>query len=138
MGLFGGGNSKSSTTYNQTEANDSSQVLGLAAVKGDRNITQILDADAIKESYAYAAKVGDNTSNNISSLLNTVENVAGKALSTANENSSKTISALQSGLSQASGSIQTAYAKAQNSGIDPQTIMLGLAALTAAVFIFRK
>ena len=68
MGLFGGGNSKSSTTYNQTEANDSSQVLGLAAVKGDRNITQILDADAIKESYAYAAKVGDNTSNNISKI----------------------------------------------------------------------
>ncbi len=128
--------SKSSTNITTTNNNDESTLNGLAAVRGDANTTQILDGGAIRESYAYAAKVGDNTSNNIGQVLNTIDSVAGKALTASSENSSKTIAALQNGLSQASGAIQTAYTKQQNGGIDPQMILIGVGFIALA-FIFK-
>ncbi len=119
--------------------NEQSQINGLAAVRGDNNTTQVLDAGAIGQAYQYAAKVNDNTTNNIGSVLQTIDSVTGKALQATTDASKQTISALQSGLSKATGSIQEAYTKAASSGLDPQNLLLGMAALAVvAIFAFRK
>lgn len=129
--------SKSSTTVTTTTNNDQSQIQALAAVRGDGNTTNILDGDSIRESYAYSAKVNDNNSNNINSLLGTVDSVAGKAIAANAATSSETIKALQDGMSQVSGSVQAAYSKAANGGVDPQMILLAVGAVVAVAFIFR-
>lgn len=129
--------SKSSTTVTTTTNNDQSQIQALAAVRGDGNTTNILDADAIRESYAYAAKVNDNTTNNITALLGTVDSVAGKAIAANASTSSETIKALQDGMSQVSGSVQAAYSKAANGGVDPQMALLAIGAVVAIGIIFK-
>lgn len=129
--------SKSNSVIQTTTNNDESQIQALNAIRGDNNTTSVLDGDAIKASYAYAAKVGDNTSNNIGQVLNTIDSVAGKAIAGNADTSSKTIKALQDGMSQVSGSVQAAYAKSANGGVDPQMVLLGIGALVAVAFIFK-
>ena len=103
------------------------------------NTTQVLDAGAIQSAYQYASKVADNTSNNIGAVLGTVDSIAGKAIATAADNSAKTVAALQSGLSNATGSITDAYTRAQSGGINTQQLLLGLAGLAVlALLISRK
>lgn len=120
-----------------SNTSDQSQVNGLAAVRGDGNTVSIMDGDAIKESYAYAAKVNDSNSNNLAGLFSVVDSVAGKAIAANTESSSKTIAALQQGLSLSASGIQTAYAASQNGGIDPKTGLMILGAVLAVAFIFR-
>lgn len=125
------------STVVTNSSSDQSQVNGLAAVRGDGNTVSILDGDAIKESYAYAAKVNDSNSNNLAGLFSVVDSVAGKAIAANTESSSKTIAALQQGLSLSANGIQTAYAASQNGGIDPKTGLMILGAVLAVAFIFR-
>lgn len=121
--------------------NNQNQVQGLAALntQGNSNTTttNILDADAIKQAFTYGGQVNAGQSATMSDLFKTVGTLSHDAITAAAENSNKTISALQSGLSSATGSIQSAYAQAANSGIDPQKALLGLAALAALAFLFK-
>lgn len=124
-----------------TTTNEQDQLNGLASLKTQGNAntitTQVLDGDAIKQAFTYGGAVNAGQTQTIESLFNTVDSLAGKVITAASDNSNKTINALQSGLSSATGSIQSAYAQAANSGIDPQKALLGLAALAALAFMFE-
>lgn len=127
----------SKTNINTTNVNDQSQIQALAAVRGDGNTTNILDGDAIKLSYQYASQVNDNSSNNIGMALNTIDSVTGRAFAASADQSNKAISALQDGISKTADGIQTAFAKSQNAGIDPQMLLLGLAGLLAVGWMMK-
>lgn len=130
---------KSTSIVNTTNQQD--QINGLASLKtegtGNTITTQVLDGDAIKQAFTYGGAVNAGQTQTIDSMFNTVNSLAGKVISAASDNSNKTINALQSGLTSATGSIQSAYAQAANSGIDPQKALLALAALAALAFIFK-
>lgn len=127
----------SKTSVKTTNISDQSQVNGLAAVRGDGNTTTILDGDAIKLSYQYASQVNDNNSNNIGQVLNTIDSVTGRAFAASADQSNKAISALQDGISKTANGIQTAFAKSQNAGIDPQMLLMGLAGLLAVGWLMK-
>lgn len=60
MGLFSGGNSKSSTTVNNTTQNTSFSELGggyAAAIQGENNTVQFLDNGAIAKAFGFADSV---------------------------------------------------------------------------------
>lgn len=124
-----------------TTTNEQDQLNGLASLKTQGNAntitTQVLDGDAIKQAFTYGTGVNAGQTQTIDSLFRTVDSLAGQVITAASDNSNKTISALQSGLASATGSIQGAYAQAANSGIDPQKALLGLAALAALAFLFK-
>lgn len=126
--------SKSSNTV--ITSNDESQVQALAAVRGDGNTTQILDGDAIKQAFTFGTANSANQSATIGEVLKTVDSLSTKFMATAAENSNATIDALQNGMKTATGSIQTAYSKANSGGLDPQLILLGVGVLAMA-FIFK-
>ena len=117
---------------------DNSVIDALAATRGDNNVTQILDAGAIRRAYEYASRVGDNTSNNIGQLLGTFESLAGQTLKQSSEQTKNTLSALQDGFRTSANSIQDAYTKQQNSGLDPQILFLGLGLGVVAIFWIVK
>lgn len=121
---------------NTVTSTDNSVQDALAATRGDNNVTQILDAGAIRSAYEYASRVGDNTSNNIGQLLNTFESVAGQTLKQSSEQTKNTLSALQDGFRTSANSIQDAYTKQQNSGLDPQMLFIGLGVI--AIFWIMK
>lgn len=123
---------------NTVTSTDNSVQDALAATRGDNNVTQILDAGAIRRAYEYASRVGDNTSNNIGQLLNTFESVAGQTLKASSEQTKNTLSALQDGFRTSANSIQDAYTKQQNSGLDPQILFLGLGLGVVAIFWIVK
>ncbi len=126
--------SKSSNTV--LTNNDESQVQALAAVRGDGNTTQVLDGDAIKQAFTFGTANSANQSATIGEVLKTVDSLSTQFIGAAAENSNATIKALQNGMATATGSIQTAYTKANSGGLDPQLIMLGVGVLVLA-FIFK-
>lgn len=129
--------SKSSNVVQTFTTVDESVIQGLAGVRGDGNTTQVLDGEAIKEAFTFGTAANAGQLQTIGQVLGTIDNLAGKVISAANDNSTSAIKAMQSGLSTTSGSIQSAYAQAANSGIDPQKALLGLGALAALAFIFK-
>lgn len=127
--------SKSSSTV--ITNNDESQIQALAAVRGDGNTTQILDGDAIKEAFTFGTANSANQSATLGEVLKTVDSLSTKFIGAAADNSNATISALQNGLTNATGSIQTAYTKANSGGIDPQVVLLGVGLLAVLAFVFK-
>lgn len=126
----------SKSTNIVTTTNDESQIQALAAVRGDGNTTQVLDGDAIKQAFTFGTTNAANQSATIGEVLKTVDSLSTKFMTSAAENSTATINALQNGLTTATGGIQTAYTKANSGGLDPQLILLGVGVLTLA-FIFK-
>lgn len=129
--------SKSNSIITTNTSNDQSQIQALAAVRGDGNTTNILDGDAIRESYAYSAKVNDTSANSLTAMMGAMNSVASLAIQSNAASSNQTIKALQDGMSQVSGSVQAAYSKSANGGVDPQMLMLGIGAIVALAFIFK-
>jgi hypothetical protein len=129
--------SKSTVWTSTTTNNDESVLQGLAAVRGDNNTTNVLDGDAIKEAFTFGTGVNAGQTQTIGEVLNTVNGLADKLITSASQNSRDAIEAMQSGLASSTGSIKDAYAQAANSGIDPQKALLGIAAIAALVFIFK-
>lgn len=125
------------STVITTTSTDNSVIDALAGVRGDGNITQILDAGAIKDSYSYASRVGDNTSTNINNLLGVFDSVAGKTLQASSDSSKNTLQALQGGYKDAQNAIQDAYTKAANSGLDPQKLVIGIGVIVV-IYIFMS
>jgi hypothetical protein len=116
--------------------NDESQIQALAAVRGDGNTTQVLDGDAIKQAFTFGTASSANQAASLGEVLKTVDSLSTKFMTSAAENSNATIDALQNGMKTATGSIQTAYSKANSGGLDPQLILLG-AGVLALAFIFK-
>lgn len=129
--------SKSSTIIDTTNINDESQIQALAAVRGDSNTTQILDGDAIKEAFRFGTGTATGQSQTIGEVLKTVDSLSTKFIESAAANSNATISALQSGMNATTGSIQTAYTKANSGGMDPQVVLLGVGVLAVLAFILK-
>lgn len=129
--------SKSTNWTSTTNNNDESVLQGLAAVRGDNNTTNVLDGDAIKQAFTYGTGVNAGQTQTIGEVLNTVNGLADKLITSASENSRAAIDSMQTGLTSSTGSIRDAYAQAANSGIDPQKSLLGIAAIAALVFIFK-
>lgn len=131
--------SKSYSTVTTTTTNEQDQIQGLNAskVNGDGNTVSMLDGDAIKNALAFGAAVNDQSGVNIGRLLNTVDTTVGQVLGTIAKNSQDTVAAMQSGLSGTAAAINTAYSKSNNSGIDPQMVLLGLGALAVLGWILK-
>lgn len=129
--------SKSSSTVVTTTQNEQDTIQGLSAVKGDGNTVSILDAGAIKDALAFGAAVNDQNGLNIGRLLSTVDNTVGQVLGTVAQNSADTVKAMQSGMSGTAAAINSAYTKSQNSGIDPQMVLLGVGALAVLAYILK-
>lgn len=126
----------SKSTNIVTTLNDESQVQALAATRGDGNTTQILDGDAIKQAFTFGTASSANQAASLGEVLKTVDSLSTKVIGAAADNSNATIKALQNGMVTATGSIQSAYSKANSGGLDPQLILLGVGVLALA-FIFK-
>jgi len=129
--------SKSSTIIDTTNINDESQIQALAAVRGDSNTTQILDGDAIKQAFTFGTANSAGQTQTIGEVLKTVDSLSTKFIESAAANSNATIDALQSGMAATTGSIQSAYTRANAGGMDPQVVLLGVGVLAVLAFILK-
>lgn len=129
--------SKSSNYVSTVETVDNSAINGLASVRGDGNKVNVLDNDAIKDAFAFANKNNDGTNKSLGDVIGVFGSLANKAF----ESSAKTTSDALKGITSTTGSlnsaITTATTKLQNSGIDPQVILLGVLALVGFM-VFKK
>jgi len=130
--------SKSSSVYQTWESNDASQVQGLNAVRGDGNTVTVTDADAIKESMLFATRNADGTAKTLADVLGMVGTVASDAFKFAGDSSQKTLTTLAENGARSMSATADAYARAQNSGMKPETVLMIIAGIAGVFLIVRK
>lgn len=129
--------SKSSSIYQSTESNDASQVQGLQAIRGDGNSISVMDGGAVSAAVDLARAGVTSNAATIADMLGTVDSLAGRVIEStlaANEKALKTLT--DSGKASTSA-IQSAYSTAANAGIQPEKLLLILAALGAVVLLMK-
>lgn len=148
---------KSSVVTQVTETVDNSAINGLAGVRGNNNITQVLDADAISGALGFASKNADvqskalndafafgkanadTSSKAFGDVMGIFGGLANKAFDSAAKQTSNAMSAVTEGTTKLNSAISTAQTKLANSGIDPQVIVIASLVLAGViVFVKRK
>lgn len=129
--------SKSSSIYQSTETNDASQVQGLQAIRGDSNSIAVLDGGAIEQAVGLAKAGVTSNAQTMADVLGTVNTLAGKAIETATAANNRALLTLTDSTKASTSAIQSAYSTAANAGIQPEKLLLILAALGAAVLLLR-
>lgn len=158
--------SKTNTSISTSEQLDNSQVQGVNAIRGDANTLQLLDGDAIKQAFAFGNQNSEGQAKSIGDTLKTFGTLADKTLKNAFESGQEALGfaskasdksygfstdvfksfvdgtkdaqrRLAESGNTANSAVMSAYSRAQNNGLDPQTLMLGALAL-GALFIFKK
>lgn len=145
---------KKNTNITQIEetVDNSAQNGGVSAVRGDGNVTNVLDADAIASAFSFsdaATKTALNTNssalkeafsfanNNNTGLIGLFGDLANKAFDNANKQTNAALNTVSNSTSTLNSAIQTAQTKLQNNGIDPQKLIFGALLLTAFI-VFRS
>lgn len=129
--------SKSSSSVVTTETVDNSAVNGLAGVRGDGNITNVTDNESIKDAFAFANKNSDGTAKSLGDVIGVFGSLANKAFDSAAKTTNDALKGVTGSTASLNSAITTAQTKLQNSGLDPQMIILGVLALVA-VIAFKK
>lgn len=130
--------SKSTSIVNTNEQLDNSQVQGVNALRGDGNTFQVLDGDAIKNALAFASKTADGQAKSTGDLLSVFGSLVDKAFNNAASQSQETIKRLSESTNNVNNAVTSAYAKAQNLGIDPQFLVMGVMGLGVLFIFFKK
>lgn len=130
--------SKSSSVYQNWETNDASQVQGLQAIRGDGNTISVLDGGAVGSAVDLAKASVTSNAATIADVLGTVDSLAGKVINSTVEANAQALKTLTDSGKASTSAIQAAYSTAANSGIQPEKLLIILAALGAVILIMKR
>lgn len=129
--------SKTSSYVSTSEQVDNSNQQALGAARGDGNIVTVTDNDAIKDAFAFANYNSDGTVKSLGDVIGVFGSLANKAFESASNSTSDALKAASNSSNTLNNAIASATTKLQNSGIDPQMLLLAGAALLGFI-IFKK